>query len=362
MRIHLLAPPHVPLTTAYELDGFVQRTILFAETLKALGHTVWLYGCEGATDAPCDRYVPMIPAARVAHLMGEAQYQHLHYDAANPIFLDANRSALATIQSFKEPRDVIATICGTAQRMVFDQHPELLALEYSIGYQGVFAPYRVFQSHVWRHAVHGMWNMDGGREFDAVIPPWFHNEAMPYTARPDPYVVYCGRIVSRKGVMTACKAAELAGVKLILIGSEDQPNLISYGEYRGTVSTPERNELLSRAQACLMPTQYVEPFGNVAAEAQLCGTPVISTDYGAFVESVEQGKTGFRCSYLGEFVDAIHRAPSLDRSYIRARATRLYGFDAGLEQYRAYFHRLSLLWQQGWETREVPEREMVVAA
>ena len=46
------------------------------------------------------------------------------------------------------------------------------------------------------------------------------------------------------------------------------PSLVTYGEFLGDVPTRERNRLLSGARAVLMPTHYIEPFGNVAAEAQ----------------------------------------------------------------------------------------------
>ena len=49
--------------------------------------------------------------------------------------------------------------------------------------------------------------------------------------------------------------------------------------------------VLGDCVAVLCLTSYLEPFGCVAVEAQLCGTPVISTDFGGMVETVEQFKT-----------------------------------------------------------------------
>ena len=107
---------------------------------------------------------------------------------------------------------------------------------------------------------------------------------------------------------------------------------------------------MARAQAVLTPTLYVEPFNMVAIEAQMLGTPVISTDWGGFTETVEIGLSGFRCHYLGEFVTALRAAPWLDREAIRARANRLYSVEAVIPQYQMYLDRLSLLWDRGWET------------
>jgi glycosyltransferase involved in cell wall biosynthesis len=93
----------------------------------------------------------------------------------------------------------------------------------------------------------------------------------------------------------------------------------TYGEYLGPVGL-ERAELYQNAKAVFVPTTYVEPYGTVNVEAQMCGTPVITTDWGAFTETVIDGVTGYRCRTFGEFVQASIDAPKLDRNVIRQRA------------------------------------------
>ncbi len=346
MRVHLLSIPNTILTDDYPLDGFGTRTRLFAELLLWMGHEVILYGVEGST-APCSEFVACVLRTEYDAFVGTTPYQHVPFEGTTPLFLTFNTRAAQSIRDRKRHGDLIATIAGHAQSFVSDHHPELRFLEYSIGYKGVCAPYRVYQSHAWRHIVHGFTGIDGGRDFDAVIPPWFNALDFELTRQPEPYVLYCGRVVASKGIATACEAAQHAGVKLAVIGHGDE-KLVTYGEFLGAVSMAERNRLLSKARAVLMPTRYLEPFGNVSAEAQLCGTPVISTDAGGFTESVVDGETGYRCHTLGEWVQAIDAARDLDRLAIYLRARKLYSRDAARDAYAAYFRRLDLVHQDGW--------------
>lgn len=346
MRFHLLSVPNTVLTADFPLDGFCHRTRMFAALLKRLGHEVFLYGVEGS-DTPCDQFFACLTRAEYDGFVGATPYQHVPFDPSTPLFITFNTRAAQTIRSMKQSGDVIATIAGAAQAFIAEHHPELRFLEFSIGYRGICAPYRVYESHAWRHVVHGYTGVDGGRDFDTVIPPWWDPEDFTATTSPESYVLYCGRIVASKGIRTACQAAERAGVRLVLAGHGD-PALITYGDFVGAVGPIERNALLSKARAVLMPTQYLEPFGNVSAEAQLSGTPVISTDHGAFVETVEHGTSGYRCNTLGEFVQAIDLAQDLDREQIAVRARKLWSTDTAMLSYAAYFRRLDLVGKDGW--------------
>jgi glycosyltransferase involved in cell wall biosynthesis len=137
-----------------------------------------------------------------------------------------------------------------------------------------------------------------------------------------------------------------------VIGHGD-PALITHGgEYLGPVSAEERNEWMSRASALICPTLYIEPFGSIAVEAQLCGTPVVSTAFGGFIETVEHGKTGFHCNYIGEFVRGLQDCENLDRKYIRDRAVENYSYHNVKHKYQRYFDRLMLLWNQGFQSLE----------
>lgn len=354
----MLALPNIQTTQAYDLDGFNTVTIRFAKLLKGLGHYTMLYASE-ENEAPCDELVTCITKAEQVQWGGAFPYQHAKIAPDNPLWRLASPRMIAAIQQRKQPQDIICTIGGGSQADVTQAHPELLAVEYCIGYEGCYAPYRVFQSQAWRHMCYGAQGMKlGGRFFDEVIPAFYETEKFPQ-ADPEDYLLYVGRIIPYKGIQIACQAAQMAGVPLKLIGHGDPaqiPNLVTYGEYLGALGEAQRNAVMAKAKALICPTIYVEPMGMIAIEAQLAGTPVISTDYGGFTESVEQGYTGFRCNLLGEFVSAIQKVGELDRVKIRERAQALYSMEAGARLYANYFRRLETLWQDGWNTQNFEVR------
>lgn len=349
MRVHLLAPPNAPLDSGHSLDGFVATTIKFSRLLKELGHTVFVYAGEGSI-VSCDELVTVVSKAEQKKLLKGSKYQYAGADNRYPLWELANKRTIAAIESRKQPRDFICTIGGTSQQAVTQAHPELADVEYSIGYAGSYARHRVFESHAWRYQTYGKENKVNGNSFDEVIPLFYDPAEFKLREKKEPFALFVGRLTHSKGITTACQAAENAGIPLKVIGHGDR-KLVTHGaKYLGALSEEARNDWMSRASVLLCPTIYTEPFGGVAVEAQLCGTPVVSTNYGAFSETIEHGRTGFRCAYLGEFSRAILAATQLDPFYIRERAVSRYSLATAGKAYARYFDRLKLLWDEGWNT------------
>lgn len=98
-------------------------------------------------------------------------------------------------------------------------------------------------------------------------------------------------MIERKGVGIAVEVAKRLGMKIKLAGQglekvgdheyEGSGFRVNYEgiEYLGSVGVQERADLLAYADAVLVPTTYLEPFGGVVVEAMLAGTPAITTDF-----------------------------------------------------------------------------------
>ena len=214
--------------------------------------------------------------------------------------------------------------CAHADLTVPETH-DLPVVEAMVGYDHCWAPYRVFPSYAHQNVIYSdpapavqesIW-------FDTVIPHFV--DAADYWIDPGPkeYALYLGRDAPDKGVRLARDVCAKASVPLRLV--------------HDGVSGTEKTELVARSVAVFAPTIYLEPFGYVAVEAQMCGVPAITTDWGAFAETVEHGKTGFRCRTEAEFLRALEHAVELDPDTIRSRAVSLYAVEAVAPAYMAYF-------------------------
>lgn len=332
MRFHLPALPGQPVTKENSTCAFTQKVRKFAEMMIPRGHEVFIYG-DPKYEVNATEYIPCYPASNP------------------PPFLDGawdefNNIAIQEILNRAETEDFLGLMGGRCQQLL--TMLPMIACEYGIGYGGSFADFRVFESDAWRHTTYGEQrgtNTADGSFFDAVIPAYFEVEDFPLGEGGD-YLLYVGRMEQRKGVQIASDVAKELDMPLLMAG--DGPTIPDYGEYLGKVGPKERTKLMAGAKVLLAPTIYIEPFGCVNVEAQLCGTPAITTDWGAFGETVINGMTGYRCHTIGEFCWAVENSDSLDRERIREIARRRYSFNAIAPQYESYFGRLETLRGNGF--------------
>lgn len=349
MRFHVVSLPHTNTTYEFSSCAFTEKVRKFCIMMKSLGHTVFIYAGE-KNEAPCDEHICCIPEElRLKALKGE-HISKASFDWSLPHWKIFNLNVINGIRQRKEPKDFICVIGGLAAKPVADAFPDLMCVEFGIGYEGCFAKFRVFESYAWMHTIYGREgnspNAVDGRWFDAVIPGYFEVNLFPFSETKEDFYLFVGRLIERKGVQIAADACKAKGAKLIVAGVGDfKPD---YGECIGEVGPEKRGELMSKATATFAPTIYIEPFGNVVVESHACGTPTLTTDWGAFTETNEHGKTGFRCRSLGEFIEGMETVKTLDPYAIRQRALDIYSLEATAIKYDKYFNHLNKLWGKGW--------------
>lgn len=382
-RFHILGLPWTHTTVDYSWCAYTQKVVKFAKMMTDRGDEVIIYsGAEN--DAVCTEHVEVITPAEQADILGTTDAP---WNPDHPAWVAFNHRAIIEINKRRRERDYLL-LSTSAQKPVADALP-MQAVEYGIGYSGVFAPFKVFESYAWFHTVLGHregtdWDVNDQRHwFDQVIPNYFDPDDF-HVADPDGYFLFIGRGIRRKGPQIAADVCEHLGARLVIAG-HDLGGLPAYGERVGPVGPAERADLMAGAIATFVPTTYVGPFEGVAVESLLSGTPVITTDVGAFCEYVHEGD-GWRCHTMAEFADAARAAQAEAalterlpirltagatgatgasspiswpacreiREARRQRAIDRFSLDVVGRRYEAYFDRLHSLWGEGWPAMPDP--------
>lgn len=333
--IHLLSLPHTETTKDYSWCAFTSLVINMATMMTQQGHKVILYAGEN-NEAECFEHVNCSGKPKSS----DFNVPPWTYEYFKPM----NDKIIEEIGKRISIGDIILE-STSLQSVVADAFPRNISMEYAIGYGGCKSRCRVFPCEAWRHEIYGRDAAARGEDIhtvmgyssDAVIPHMFNVDQFPEGKGDGGYLLFVGRLGGMKGEQVAVETSKRTGIPLKIIGPGTPPN---YGEYLGVKQPKERAELMGGAIAVIAPSMFPEPFNMVAVEAQMCGTPMITTDWGGFTETVENGLSGYRCSTLGEFAQAVEDCKKLDRSKIRERAINKYSFKAIGPQYTKFFHRL----------------------
>lgn len=347
MRFHVISLPHTQTTKDYVNCAYTEKVRRFCNMMKGLGHTVYLYAGE-ENEANVDELITCISSEDRKKAVGDKFYVDTPFDPKLWFWQKFNKKVIRELKKRLEQKDFICVIGGASHKPIADAYPAHITVEFGVGYGGVFSKYKVFESYAWMHSIYAMFKnptMVDGNFYDAVIPGYLEPEMFPLGEGKGDYYLFVGRVVSRKGFQIAQHVCKELNVPLKIAGPGQGDG---YGEFLGPVGPEQRAELMGNAIALFAPTLYIEPFGNVVIEAQACGTPTITTDWGAFTETNPNGITGYRCRNALEFAVAAEWVKSLDRKAIRERAISLYSVDTIAKQYETYFQRLLTLWGDGW--------------
>lgn len=297
MKIHVLVNPRNPTGLMFRTDPFAVHGYKYIKHLSAHFEMIH-YGIPGA----------------------QVDCEHVDIDVKPGDVAGFNQIAGAKIKERASDGDIIVCFFGVDNKVACEMNPNCKWVEPSIGYRanGIFAPYRVFTSYAQMHMFYGERRMLMNPSwYDQVIPNPFTISEFEYSEEKEDYFLYFGRVVQEKGVGLAIQATEKAGKKLVIAGPGDIKNLgynkvPDHVEIFGVANAEQRKELMKKAKCLLGLTYYVEPFGNMVIEANLSGTPAITTDWGGFPETVIEGKTGYRVRDFKSLLSAIENIDKIN--------------------------------------------------
>jgi glycosyltransferase involved in cell wall biosynthesis len=173
---------------------------------------------------------------------------------------------------------------------------------------------------------------------EAIVVPNGVPDWQPDPGPVRPIALIAGRISPEKGIEDGVAAARLAGLEPLVVGGDYDPAYrarLAGVDIRPPLARRELWRVMAESAVTLMPVKWEEPFGLVAAEAQVAGCPVAAYARGALPEVVGEGAGGFlaRPDDIEDLARAIRRCLELDRAAVRAQARERLLLDRSLDAY-----------------------------
>lgn len=376
-RFHLLGLVHLPCSKKYISCAFTQKNYKLAQMLLSLGHEVIYYGAEGS-DVPCTKFVQTHTLKDIRRDYGNGDNRfEIGYDWTNTDFkhdfnspkkastLKFYSECITEINKIKKEDDFLLCTQGPYYKAIADAVNLFLTCEPGVGYRGSYMRFRAFESAYIQNFTYGSEHPReciNGSYYDRIIPNYFDPKDFKYSNKKSDYYFFIGRMIYRKGIMTAYLATKAIGAKLIIAGqggivlpdgtltATDDPDFrMPKGnwEYVGLVDIEKRKELMAHAIATFVPTIYLECFAGTHIESMLSGTPPITTNFGVFPGTIPDnvnGIVGFRCNTLQDFVDAAKIAKNVDHKKVRKYGERFL-MDNVKWEFQQWFEDLYKVWE-----------------
>ena len=369
MRFHILGMTHLPVAKQYSSCAYSTKVYRLCKMLLSKGHEVYLYGIEGS-DAPCTEFIQVSTLNELREQYGDGDNRfELGYDWHTKFFrhnfdppynkqtLTFFDNTIKEINKRKKDDDFLLLTQGAQGKIISDGVKLFLTCESGVGYRGIFARFKAFESSFIQNYDYGYKNNGqsaNGNNYDVVIPNYFNVEDFKFTKEKEDYLLYFGRLINRKGILTANEISKRTGKKLVVVGQGMKEwtgdKLVGEDftitdckdrvEYLGYADKDKRSEIMGKASCTIVATDYLEPFGGVSIESLLCGTPVITTNFGCFPETIPHGKVGYRCQTLDQFVWAAKNIKNIKPEDCREYAVKNFSLERVSEMYGEWFNSL----------------------
>ncbi|MGQ0824011.1 MAG: glycosyltransferase family 4 protein [Actinomycetota bacterium] len=339
VRIAIVAPVWFPVPpTGY--GGIELVVALLADGLVGGGHDVTLFASGGSKTK-----------ARLVSPMAEPPDPR---ELGNPWF-DAFHavSAYTAIDGYDLVHDhagVVGPVCGAMLR----GSPPVVHTLHGPWTDPARLLYGALAPHVHLVAIsHAQAAENGDVRYAGVVHNGIDLDEYPLRTEKEDFLVYIGRANPDKGPAEAIRIARDAGFPLKMILKRSEPPERAYFEHEiepllghdidlfENVAHETKADLLGRAAAMLFPIRWPEPFGLVMAEAMACGTPVVTTNWGAAPELVEDGVTGFRREGADELAAALGHVRELDPAACRARVEAEFSARSMVRGYEAVYAQVT---------------------
>lgn len=182
-------------------------------------------------------------------------------------------------------------------------------------------------------------------KFAGVVHNAIDVTSFPFDPEKEDYLLFLSRISLEKGPHLAVEVARRTGRRLIIAGKVDPMDIHFFANtmaplidgdqvvFVGEADAAMKRRLYRRAHCLLMPIMWEEPFGLVMAEAQACGTPVLTFKRGAAPEIVRDGETGFVVRDVDQMIEAVKRVPEIDPLACRRHVEERFDVPAMADRY-----------------------------
>ena len=364
MNLHLVGIAHNALGPQNCRDPFGELVWVFGKALRSAGHHVILYGAAGSDLACCDEFIECVGAETTERTYGGRDKERYQFDSGqgwagdDEAWREFKMRAAWELERRVRDKAPAVILCSVGWALADMMQPFMrthIVVEPLIGYNMTFAEHRVFPSKAWWHYMLAKDAIAAKNEAsptkrDAVIPHPIEPSLFEYRAEKEDYAMFLGRVNESKGVMFALDACQKAGVKCLVVGQLPREpegtkmlHLIKHygGQYMGSVGADERKRLLAGARVLLAPTTYVEPFGMIAPQAMMSGTPVICTHWGGLAESVVHGYTGYHVQTVPDTVEALASIGKIRPEVCRAWALARFAPEPVGALYSAYLGKIT---------------------